>query len=564
MFFPIYSLHSQRSWGAGNFTDWAEFTRWAASFGANVMGTLPLLAAFLDGPFGDPSPYSPASRLFWNEFYLDITAIPEFTACAEAQKLAGSAAFQKRLETFRRGALIDYRSEMAVRRKVLEQLGRFFFSKSSARRREFERFLSARPGVEQYAEFRAVCEKTARPWQLWPQRLREGSLRKGDYSEETKRYHLYVQWLAQEQMDQLLQAANRAGAHFYLDLPLGVNPAGYDTWREREVFALNASAGAPPDVFFTKGQDWGFAPLHPQKLRAQGYRYVLDYLRFQMRHTDLLRIDHVMSLHRLYWIPNGFSAAEGAYVTYRADELYALFCLESHRHRTMLVGENLGTVPPEVNAAMERHRLRKMYVVQYEQRTDPKAALPLPPRQCVASMNTHDMPPFAAFWRGDDIADRADLGLIRGKKLREQKRTRKKMKEALVIFLRRHGLLQTKPPGPADVFRACLEWLSSSRAETVLINLEDLWGETLQQNVPGTLNERPNWRRKARLTLEEIRQLPQVAQLLRNASAIRSRRSTPRTDSERQHRKGVSRAFRISSPHRVGRDAAETFRASNP
>jgi 4-alpha-glucanotransferase len=381
--------------------------------------------------------------------------------------------------------------------------------------------------------------------------MREGELRPGDYREAAKRYHLYAQFVAQEQMDALLQAGKRSGVHLYLDLPLGVNGAGYDTWREQKLFVLNASAGAPPDVFFTKGQNWGFAPLHPQRLREQGYRYVLDYLRFQMRHTDMLRIDHVMNLHRLYWIPKGASAADGAYVTYPADELYAIFCLESHRHRTMLVGENLGTVPPEVNAAMGRHRFRKMYVLQYELPPDAKHPPRLPPKRCVASVNTHDMPPFAAFWQGDDIGDRARLRLIRGKKRREQERERTKVKESLLKFLARRGLLQKEAHDAASVLNACLRWLVSSRAETALINLEDFWLEKRQQNVPGTSTERPNWRRKARYTFEEIKRMPRVGEMLRELLRSRSAGRSPSPRPSPAGRGGAAR-LRLPSPQPSG------------
>src|SRR5439155_23281055 len=152
--------------------------------------------------------------------------------------------------------------------------------------------------------------------------------------------------------------------------------------------------------FFTKGQDWGLAPIDPRALQAQQYRYYIDFIRTQMRHTSLLRLDHVMGLHRLYWIPKGFPASEGAYIHYPAEEFYAILCLESHRHKTALVGENLGTVPPQVNKSMARHGLSEMYVVQYEQQSDHKTALRPPPRKCVASMNTHDIPPFAAHGKG--------------------------------------------------------------------------------------------------------------------------------------------------------------------
>jgi 4-alpha-glucanotransferase len=283
-----------------------------------------------------------------------------------------------------------------------------------------------------------------------------------------------------------------------------VNPDGYDVWRERESFALDASAGAPADLFFSKGQDWGFAPLHPQRIRESGYRHLLAFLRFQMGHARMLRIDHVMGLHRLYWVPRGFEAAQGAYVNYPAEELHAIFNLESHRNRTLLVGENLGTVPPIVNQSMRRHRLREMYIVQFEERPDPKAALRPPPALCVASLNTHDTPTFAAHWRGEDLVECVRLGLLPRADLKKAKKNRERLKAALVRFLKREGFLKRGKPQAWEVLRALLAWLRASNSEIVLMNMEDLWLEPRPQNVPGTSSECPNWRRKARLTLEQI------------------------------------------------------------
>jgi len=475
---------------------------------------LPLLAAFLDNPVCEPSPYSPASRLFWNEFYLDIQRAPEFLQCREAQALVRSKPFQAQLRAFRRSDIIDYRAQWAARRSVLELLAKYFFSKTSPRRAEFNRFLRTHPQVKEYSAFRAVCDKSKTSWHHWPQRLREGHLRNGDYDEATQQFHSYVQWLAHGQVDELVQRGEQKGVKLYLDLPLGVNPDGYDVWRERESFALEASAGAPPDLFFSKGQDWGFAPLHPRRIRESGYEYVLAFLRFQMRHARLLRIDHVMGLHRLYWVPRGFEARQGTYVNYPAEELHAIFNLESHRNRTRLVGENLGTVPAVVNQSMERHGLSKMFVVQFEERPDPKTALVSPPALSVASLNTHDTPTFAAHWRGDDLLELVRLGLLPRGSLKTARKVRERLKMALMRFLKTQGLLKGRKPGAQEVLRAALAWLKSSRSEIVLINLEDLWLETRPQNVPGTSSERPNWRRKARFTLEQIFQDKRLRKLI--------------------------------------------------
>jgi 4-alpha-glucanotransferase len=200
--------------------------------------------------------------------------------------------------------------------------------------------------LEDYAAFRAVVEKRRRPWPAWPKPLSSGTIAPADYDQDACVYHLYAQWLAEQQLAAFSSAARQRGPGLYLDFPLGVHRLGYDPWRYRGTFVTDASGGAPPDAVFTQGQNWAFPPLHPELIRAQGYRYLIECLRRQLAYATFLRIDHVMSLHRLYWIPNGWLARDGVYVRYRPDELYAILCLESHRHRASIVGENLGTVRP--------------------------------------------------------------------------------------------------------------------------------------------------------------------------------------------------------------------------
>jgi 4-alpha-glucanotransferase len=514
-------LHSEQSWGAGNWTDWEQFMEWAASLGGSVLATLPLTASFLARPICEPSPYSPASRLFWNEFYVDLTQVAEFGQNPAARKLVESAQFQKRLRAFRKTSFVDYEAQMAARWQVWELLAKFFFrSGEKSRRAAFASFLRARPDAEKYAAFRAACEQANAAWQDWPERRRNGDLRSTDYPAALQRCHLYAQWQAQEQFTRLVESSRVKGVKLFLDLPLGVHPASYDTWQYRQIFAMHATTGAPPDTFFSQGQNWGLAPLHPEKTRREQYRYVLDYLRFQMRHTGLLRIDHVMGLHRQYWIPKGFPATDGAYVSYPAEELYAILNLESHRHETLLVGEDLGTVPPQVKAGMKRHGLGQTYVLQYELRPGPNRAMRPPPAHAVAGLNTHDMPAFAAYWAGLDIVERVRLGLLKKRDLKKELTYRKRLNQNLVRMLQREGLKQKKPEAAA-VFRACLQYLARSRAEIVLVNLEDFWGETRPQNIPGTWTERPNWRRKARLSLERIISTAGLTDLLERLHALR-------------------------------------------
>jgi 4-alpha-glucanotransferase len=238
----------------------------------------------------------------------------------------------------------------------------------------------------------------------------------------------------------------------------------------------------------------------------------------------VLRIDHIPAFHRLYWIPEGREAGEGVYVRYAAEELYALFNLESHRHRTLLVGEDLGTVPPEVPESMEQHGVHRMYVLQYAVRPDPEAALPPPPATAVASLNTHDMPPFAAFLNGTDIGERAGLELLGGQDPSKEWETRRALVDALRLFL--NGLEPTTElVDDAILLRACLEHLARSDARLVLVNLEDLWLERQSQNIPSSSDRHPNWRNKAKVSLERLDALCRVRDLLDAVNHARHGRS---------------------------------------
>jgi 4-alpha-glucanotransferase len=342
-----------------------------------------------------------------------------------------------------------------------------------------------------------------------------------EVDEGSRHYHLYVQWQLNEQLRSLSELASNLGLTWYVDYTVGVDPASYDVWRRREIFALDASVGCPPDEGFTTGQNWGFPPQHPDRQREDGYSYLIAALRSHLRFAGALRIDHVMGLNRLYWIPRELHGGQGCYVSYPADEIYAILCVESHRQRAWVVGENLGTVPPEVPVAMDRHAIRGMYVVQHELSTnhDPDHPLPIVPGPAVASINTHDMPPFAAYWGGRDIDDRVALGLLDEPTAALERRNRPLQREAAIAYLRHLGLL-----GPdtdvGEVLRACHEFLVSSPSRVTLLNLEDLWLETESQNMPGTTSERPNWRRKLQLSFEEFAESPTVIEAIRRVDVL--------------------------------------------
>ena len=477
LFAPVYALHSKRNPAAGDLRDFEQLMDWMHELGGTVAATLPLLGAFLDEPF-EPSPYSPATRLFWNEFYVGIPCD----------------------EPLPKTKLVDYGTVMAHKRRILERLA------EKEQPDALRKFIRENEQAGDYARFRAVTDRQRKGWNAWPARLRDGNITAADYDQKAKNYHLYAQWKIQEQLRSLADKANARGQLLYLDLPLGLHPDSYDTWRYREFFVPRVAGGAPPDPVFTKGQNWGFPPMNPEAMRLNRYAYVIALLRNHFRFARLLRIDHVMGLHRLYWIPDGLSGDKGVYVEYPAEELYAILSVESHRHQAGIVGENLGTVPPAVNRALAEHNIRQMYVVQYEIMGDPeKPKLRPVPAKNVASLNTHDMPPFQAFLEGLDIDDRLDLGLLDEKTARKERKQRALMKRKLRSF------------------RNATRFLAGSMADIVLVNMEDLWQETLPQNVPATSKERPNWRRRMRPGIEQIRRMSAAAEVLSDVFAHRSR-----------------------------------------
>jgi 4-alpha-glucanotransferase len=526
VFLPLYAVRTQRNWGVGDLTDLGDLAEWTAGLGGGVVATLPILSAFLSEPF-DPSPYSPASKLFWNELYLDVPGIPEMRRSPEARASLRSPRMRRDLAALQTAPWVDHRRAMAAKRRVLELLARRFFAEPSARRTEFEAFARDRT-VRDYASFRANGERRGASWWVWPGRERDGSIPMEGGHREAFRYHAYVQWLMATQMEELGTRATRAGARLYFDLPLGVHADGYDVWRERASFVLEATAGSPPDPFFGKGQDWGFPPLHPERIREQGYRYVVACLRHVLQHAGVLRIDHVMSFHRLYWVPRGFDSLHGVYVRYRPDELYGILALESSRGDAVIVGEDLGTVPETVRHGMRRHGIYRSHVLQMEVRPDVRRALDPPPRRSLASLNSHDMAPFAAFWKGSDLAARIEREALDRAASRRERAERDRIRAALVRFLRSHGWLPTDRsgkdgPGTRDALRACLSYLAAGEARIVLVNLEDLWLEERPQNVPGTSQEYPNWRRPARHPFEKFRQMRRVTGTLKNIDELRKR-----------------------------------------
>lgn len=529
-FLPLHALRTRSDWGVGSFTDLAELYRWTTGLGGSTVGTLPLLAQFLDEPF-EYSPYSPASRLFWNELFVDPAATPEFERSAEARRLAGEVGRP-------RSRFVDYRKAYSAKRPVLTALAREFFEPSTRgdRRGRFDRFRRETPHLDEYARFRAYGERTGTAWLEWAARQRGGRISANDVDADVVRFHTYVQFVADEQIGAI--GKTEPGRGLYLDLPLGVNGASFDTWRFPDAFAFGASGGAPPDTFFTKGQSWGFPPLHPTRVRDGDFAYVRACLRHLMKHAGVIRIDHVMGLHRLFWVPDGLDASQGVYVRSPAGELYAVLADEAHRSGTAVVGEDLGTVPRTVRSALTRHGVLRSHVLQLEALIARRDPLPVAPAGSLASLNTHDLFPFAGFWTGADVDDRLDLGLIDAAEAGRQRSERAALTRELTGRFVDEGLLRTRrAAAPAqDGADAAHRHLAAGRARMVVVNLEDLWGETEPQNVPGTTTERPNWRRRAARTFESFSTDPSILGRLAEMDRLR-------TEAAARERRGRGRAI---------------------
>ena len=510
VFLPLHALVTEGGWGIGDLTGLAELADWVRSIGGGIVATLPLLAGFPD----EASPYSPSSRLFWNERYVDVER--ELEGHPATRRLVRSPRFARAIEELRASELVDHAEVLRRKREVLERI-----AAEHAEDPELRRFVRHRPEVEPYARFRAAGERWGLDWRRWPSAARDGVLRPRHLDPGAIAYHRFAQFVTERQVAELGRRSSRAGAGLYLDMPLGTHPDGFDVWRYRDEFATGISVGAAPDGYFRGGQDWGFPPVHPVRARERGYGYVRACLRHVFRHAGVVRVDHVMGLHRQYWVPHGFPADQGVFVRYPAEEWYAALSLEAHRTGTEVVGEDLGTVPSQVHAGMRRHRVLGSYVVEYEA-VPGRDRVPAPGASVLASLNTHDMPTFAAFWRGLDVADRIEDGLLREGDAEDEHRDRAEVRLALIRSLREAGLLETEEPSEREALEATLVWLARSDARFVVVNLEDLWAELRPVNVPGVLSH-TNWRGKAARSLEELRRSDDVLEILRAVDRARSR-----------------------------------------
>lgn len=509
LFAPTYALRDGRPTLTGDLTCLEGLCKVAGGFGASYVATLPLLANYstYDTAGAVSSPYSPISRMWWDEAYLDPARVPELVGLPELAGLAGLGGLAGLVGSgLAEGG--SSRVHLAVQADVAAAAGHLrplldagverLQAGGGHRLDAFKRFQEERPEVELYGLFRAAAEVAGTKRREWPNTFAPGRMAAGrDVPATAVAAHIYAQFVTDEQVGAVAAAAARSGCGLMLDLPVGCRSDGFDPWAYPGSFAsAPAAVGAPPDRFFKGGQNWGFLPLDPEGDRRAGYPVVRSALRHLMNHSDALRIDHVMGLQRLWWIPPGAEATEGAYVYYAFDEMLALTCLEAWRCRVSVVGEDLGTVDPDVRMRLSEHGIAGMHVAVFDLVSRPGA--PLEPRPgSVAFVDTHDTATFAGWFDETDIDDRSALGWLDAAAADAERAMRRKARLSCVKRLVADGLLEHESTDdPTAVHAAVLEELGRSRAGLVSVNIEDLVGEHDPQNIPGTTDQHVNFRRR--------------------------------------------------------------------
>jgi 4-alpha-glucanotransferase len=536
----LYLIRSASNWGVGDFSDLLGVIESAAGWGADLIGLNPLHALFLDDP-SQVSPYSPASRLFLNIHNIDVTNVPEFTTSLELRLMIESAPLGTALAESRAASLLDYETASNLKLEALRILFRSFQNNADPKRkRNFHTFVkSQNPALEQFCAFQLLRMEQAKSpaagadWRHWPEDLRRGDSAAVERFAASHREEIeflsWTQWIAD---NQLAEAATTAKNHgmavgLYRDLAVGAHGAGAETWSQPDTVVSRAHAGAPPDLLNTDGQDWGLPPFSPNALRETGYAAFIALVRANMRHAGALRIDHVVGLQHLYWVPEGRSPAEGAYVTYPFNDLAGILALESCRNQCLVVGEDLGTVPPGFRERIAELGILSSKVLYFEQNGDTGEFLAPEeyPVLSLASVGTHDLATLGGWWDENDIKLRETHQLYSDpEEGARQHRHRRAEKRNLLEALEKSGLDPGDGSDKMRFARAVHSFLGSTNAAVAMIQMEDLIGTTMQVNLPGTTNQYPNWRRRLTSNIESIVKDPRVNAIVEAISNARRNR----------------------------------------
>jgi 4-alpha-glucanotransferase len=529
----LYTLRSRGNWGIGDFGDLKLLIRWVASRGAGFIGLNPLHASAPADP-DRSSPYSASSRHFLNVLYIAVPQVPELQESAAAQARLAEQGVGERLRELRGCEWVDYRGVAELKFEILALLHQEFrarhLAEGTERARHFRAFVAAGGELLQMhalfdaldRHFRATLG-LASGWTNWPEEFKDvhgsAAAQFAAAHPEQVEFFAYLQWLAHEQLREAQALARDLGmpVGLYGDYAVGANPSGSEIWADRSSYCMGAEIGAPPDPLALKGQGWGIPPQDPLQMQAQGLQSFVRLIRNNMRFYGALRLDHVMALFRQWWVAAGLSPTEGAYVHYPLEQLLTVLALESSRSACLVVGEDLGVVPDEIRRAMPEYGLYHYKVLLFE-KLDGRFRRPEEyARRALATATTHDMPTLRSYWEGLDIELRHRLHLypsmeVEGEVMRERERDRTMLLDALEA----EGLRPEQPATPQDAFTAELAhalhlYLARSATALVAVQIEDLLGETLPVNVPGTDRQYPNWQRRVSVDVEDLAERADIA-----------------------------------------------------
>ncbi|EPC4929213.1 4-alpha-glucanotransferase [Vibrio cholerae] len=547
----LYTLRTQHNWGMGDFGDLKQLVADIASRGGDFVGLNPIHALFPANPEG-ASPYSPSSRRWLNILYIDVSSVPEFALSAEAQQKVGSPEFQQRLQKVRDAHWVNYSEVAELKMSVLPLLFAEFkkrhLDKQTDRAHAFLKFVEeGGESLLHQATFDAlhaelhVQDASVWGWPVFPEKYRRfdnSAVQKFiEDHQDTVHIYMYLQWIADTQIHEVQSLAEEKGmaVGLYRDLAVGVADSGSETWADHGNLLQDVSIGAPPDVLGPLGQNWGLPPLNPQALQATAYDAYIKLLRANMKHCGALRIDHVLGLLRLWWIPKGENATKGAYIYYPVKDMLAILALESHRHQCSVIGEDLGTVPDEIVELLRDAGVHSYKVFFFEtSKEDGGYVSPAHyAEQSMAALCTHDMPTLRGFWHCDDLKMGREIGLYPDEEqLQGLFDDRLKSKQGILDSVAWHGYLPdgvgrdaTQVPMDSYLSEALQLHVAAGSSALLSVQLEDWLEMDKPVNIPGTVNEYPNWRRKLSMNLDEIFAREEVNRIAARLTEVRSKAS---------------------------------------
>lgn len=516
----LYALRSERNWGVGDLTDLSGIMGLVGDrLKGGFVGINPLHAISNRLPYGI-SPYSSISRLYRNPIYIDMELA--LSICPGGRRVLRSKALKADLKQLRSTEMVDYDRVFELKMRYLKAAFiHFRKKKNSPEYAEFTRYVD-REGheLENYALFMALTEFLRRQspeiysWRMWPAKYlhpKAPGIREFRQRHPVRiKFHKFVQWLIERQLAGASVSVPAMPIGIYNDLAVGSSGEGSDAWSFQEVFATGMSAGAPPDDFNVNGQSWGFPPLLPSKLRESGYELFIQTIRKNLAHAGALRIDHAIGLFRIFCVPEGMKPKDGLYLRYPSEDLLRIIALESVRARAAIIAEDLGAVSDDIREALTRYGMLSYRLFYFERNWDEGTFLPPEsyPALALAAISTHDLPTLSGYLAGRDIEVKTDLGIYpdetaRGRDLEERARVRQAMIGAVIKHLP-DGFDMAHPQMQQALCRAIYAHLDSTPCLMVSVSIEDILGVIEQQNMPGTVDEHPNWQRKIPMDIEEL------------------------------------------------------------